>query len=39
MYALAMAHTIAVVRRQQSSCKIPMTMPLLLGKGLLWPEW
>ena len=33
------AHTIAVVRRQLSSCITPRTTPLLSIKGLLWPEW
>ena len=39
MYALAMACTMAVVGRQQSSCMIPRITPLLLRKGLPLPEW
>ena len=39
MYILAMAHTIVAVRGQQFSSAILRTMPLLLRKELLLPEW
>ena len=39
MYILAMAHTIVAVRGQQFNSIILRTMPLLLRKELLLPEW
>ena len=39
IYALAMTCTIVAVGGQQFSSIIPRTMPLLLRKGLLLPEW
>ena len=39
MYVPAMAHTIVAVQGQQFSSIILRTMPLLLRKELLLPEW
>ena len=39
MYILVMVHTTVAVRGQPSNSIIPRTMPLLLRKGLLFPEW